>query len=200
MNKNDVKQSLKLYGLTVVATFFNLLIYFSFMSVVTLLADDKGVVPPGALAAANVTALILQAMLFVIILYGPMWKYGNHDINAVKYGRRAEDKWRGLKIGLIAAVPSILAYVVLVADKLFGFWKSCAAFYRLANVGLYPLVVWAFGPDVAASTAGVTWGGMVLAAVPILVMPTVATIAYRIGYADVLLMERLVYVHKKDEE
>ena len=200
MNKDDVKQAAKLYGLTVVGTFFNLLVYFSLVSLTMLLADSDGVVPAGATAAANVVALFFQAMLFVMILYGPMWKYGNRDINTVKFNRRPEDKNRGLKIGLVAAIPSILSYVVLVADKLFEFWPSCTVMYRIGNLALYPLVVWAFGADAAVSTAGVTWGNMLLAGVPILVMPMVAAIAYRIGYADMLLMERVVYVHKKDEK
>lgn len=200
MKKDDIKQAAKLYGLSVIGTFFNVLVYFSLTSLTLLLADDKGVVPAGATAAAGVVALVFQLMLFVMIIYGPMWKCGNRDINAVKYGRRAEDKNVGLKIGLVAAIPSILTYVLLLADKLFGFWPTCTSMYRIAHLALYPLVVWAFGADAGVSTAGVTWGGMLLAAVPLLVMPAVAAIAYRIGYADMLLMERIVYTDKKEEK
>ncbi len=200
MNKEDIKQAAKVYGLSVIGTFFNLLVYFSLTSLTMLLADGDGVVPAGATAAANVVALIFQMMLFVMIIYGSMWKYGNHDINATKYNRRSEDKNRGLKIGLVAAIPSILSYAVLLADKLFGFWPSCTVMYRIGHLALYPLVIWAFGADAGVSTAGVTWGNMVLAAVPVLVMPVVAAIAYRIGYADMLLMERIVYTNKKDEK
>ncbi len=193
MNKGDIKQAAKLYGMTVISSFFNLLIYVSFVALTGIFADKETGVPAGMVTVANVVALVFQAMLFVMLVYGPMWKYGNHELNAVKFQHRAEDKARGLKIGLVAAVPSLLSFAVLVAEKLLGFWPAYAAVYRLGHLSLYPLVVWAFGANVSATTAGVTWGGIALAGVPVLVMPLVAAIAYRLGYADVLLAEKLVY-------
>ena len=193
MNKHDIKQAAKVYGMTVLSSFFNLLIYVSFVALTGIFADKDGNVSAGAVTAANVLALVFQAMLFVMLVYGPMWKYGNRELNAVKFGRRAEDKGRGLKIGLVAAVPSLISYAVRVAEKLLGFWPAYAAVYRLGHLSLYPLVVWAFGANVSATTAGVTWGGIALAGVPILVMPAVAAFAYRVGYADTLLSEKLVY-------
>lgn len=197
MNKENIQKALKLYGTTVLSSFFNVLIYVSFIALTGIFADDKGNVPPSLLTGANVVALLFQLMLFFTLIYANIWKIGNQDLNAVKFKRKEEDKLRGLKIGLIAAIPSALSYVLLLVEKAVGFWSGYTALYRLGHLSLYPLITWAFGTNVSNTVAGVGWGGIALAAVPVVIMPLVAAVSYRIGYADILLGEKIVYKKKK---
>lgn len=193
MNKENLKAALKLYGLSVLATVFNVLIYVSFVALTGIFADKETGVDPALLTAANVVTLIFQLLLFANILYSCAWQYGNKDLNAVKFNRMPEDKLRGLKIGLIASIPAFASFVLLVAEKLFGFWSGYTALYRLGHLGFYPAVIWSLGTDLSVTVAGIGWGGVLLAGLPILVLPLVAFIGYRIGYADILLAEKLVY-------
>lgn len=197
MNKENMVKAAKLYGTTVFGALLNALIYISFISLCGIFADKDGKTSAGVVNAANVVALLFQLVLYITLIYSALWKVGNQDLNAVKFKRKEEDKFRGLKIGLIAAIPSLLSYVLLLAEKLVGFWSGYTALYRLGHLALYPLVVWGFGSNVANTVAGVGWGGLLLAGVPVLVLPITAFISYRIGYADILLGEKLVYKKKK---
>lgn len=197
MNKETFKLAAKVYGHSVFSSVLCIIIYMSISMITYAAADAEGVVPGWAVTTGNVVSLLLQGMLLIAFVYGDLWRQGDKDANAVHFGRMEEDRLRGLKVGLIAAIPSVLSFVVLVAEKLLGFFPAYAGLYRLFHLSLYPIIVWAFGANVTATAAGIGWGGILLAGLPVLVVPVVALLAYELGYRQIILTEKLVYKNKK---
>ncbi len=197
MNNGIGKTAAKVYGLTVVSSVISFIMYLSLMMIVSFTASEGERVSAGMLLIANGVALILQGILFVALTYRPLWAQGERDAKAVRNGRQKQDKLRGTKIGLLASVPSLVSYALLVAEKLTGFWAPYAAWYRVGQMSFYPITVWAFGSDLSTGTAQIGWGGIALAAISVLVLPVVCTVAYLVGYAGISLGERVVYGQQK---
>lgn len=197
MDKNSFKLAAKLYGQSVFASVLSIIIYISVTMLTYMAADDEGIIPGWATTTGNVIALLLQGTLLCSFVYTDLWRQGDKDANAVHFGRIAYDKWKGLKVGLVASIPSFLTYVVLVAEKLFGFWQPYAGLYRIFHLTFYPIIVWAFGSNVTVGTAGIGWGGIALALIPVLVTPIVAVIGYGLGYRQIIVSEKLIYKDKK---
>ncbi len=197
MKKETMKLAAKVYGHSVFSAVLSAIIYVSIITFTSLAADDEGIVPAGATLAGDIVALILQGVLFISFVYTDLWRQGDRDANAVSFGRMSYDKWRGLKVGLLAAAPSILTFVVLVAEKLFGFFPYYAAWYCIFHLCFYPIVAWSFGAPINVTTAGIGWSGIAGAGIPVLILPIVATVAYTLGYKQIAVGERLVYKNKK---
>ncbi len=181
-----IKQAFKLYGNTVLAGVMGFFIYLS-MGVIFSLLKTNGFV-------MNLVALAVQATLFGIIIYNKMWMLGGKNGNAAQFGHIKGDPLRGLKISLLAAIPSAISFLALIADKLFGFWKGMTTAYRICHTALYPIVVWSLGSQITRTTADVSWVGIVCAGIPILFMPAVATVAYYLGYRRIVLREKILFV------
>ena len=205
MNKESVKLAAKIYGRTAFSGVLCFFIYLSLSVIATATAGktpegEVKMVSAGVLLAVNIVALLFQGLLFCSMVYATMWTRGDKDNNAVRFKRMQEDKLKGLKIGLVAAIPSILSYVLLIAEKCFHFYPGYAALYRLLQMAFYPIVIWAFGSNVTLTTAQISWGSIALAGVPILILPIVAAVAYWLGYSEISLGERLVYSKKGDPQ
>lgn len=198
MRKDNIQQALKLYGRSYLAGIIG---GFTWLSVAILMYTafrQEGAEIPGAvMTAINLIALFLEGGLFFLVIYGKLWALGDRDSNAAAFGNGGGDPLRGLKIGLLAAIPSFVSWLVLVADKLFGLWDTMLTMYRLGHLGLYGALVMAIGPNFQTTTAQIGWGGIVGAALPVLFMPTVAALAYYLGYRNIVVWERLMFVRKK---
>lgn len=197
MNKETVNRAVRLYFTTYLAAVMGVFIYLSVGVLVSVAFPEGQTLSGVTFAVTNAIALFLQGGLFFVIVYGKQWEYGDKDSNAAHFGRIQGDKWRGLKVGLLAAIPSFVAWLVLVADKLFAFWPYTAAVYRVCQLPLYPVLVWSMGSTVVTTTAGVSWGGILCAGLPVLFVPIVATVAYLLGFAHIEVWERLVFSRKK---
>ena len=192
-----LKQAFKLYANTILAGVIGGFIYVS-IGVIFSLANQDGETMSATLAIwMNIVALVLQAIVFYMILYSKMWNMGDKDANAVNFGRLPDDARRGFKIVLLAAVPSIISFLALIADKLFGFWSGMATAYRICHAALYPIIVWAFGSVVTVTTADLSWVSIMCAGLPVLFMPAVAMVAYYLGYRHIVLWEKIVFDRKQ---
>lgn len=189
MLKDTIRQALKLYGSTWLAGTMGLFLYLS-VGVIFSMLETAGFV-------MNLVALVLQAILFALIVYTKMWDLGDKNANSANFGHVTGDPLRGLKLGLLAAIPSVISFLALIADKLFGFWGGMATAYRICHTALYPVIVWSMGSVVALTTADVSWGGILCAGLPLLFMPAVATLAYFLGYRHISLREKIVFVNKE---
>lgn len=196
MKNETFKMVAKLYGRTVFSSVLCFFVYVSIMMMLAMTAKEGEAVSDGWLLAGNIVSLVLQTCIFVALIYSDVWLQGDRDRNAVNFGRMTADKWRGLKVGLLASIPAIVSFVLLVAEKLVGFWGAYATLYRLLHITFYPIMVWSMGVNVAATAAGVSWGGILAAGIPVLVLPVVTTVAYLLGYAQIALGERMVYKKK----
>lgn len=197
MFKENCKQALALYGRTFLAGVMGIFIYLS-VGVLVSIAVPRGETMSAATSLVmNMISLFLQGGLFYIIVYSRLWDLGDKNGNAVQFGRMAPDPLRGLKIGLLAAIPSFLSFLVLLADKLFGVWPHTATVYRVCQLGLYPIIVWSMGPNVQIAAADVPLGGILCAGLPVLFVPAVACLAYYLGFRHIVVWEKVVFVRKK---
>ena len=189
MLKDTLRLALRLYGSTWLAGIMGVFLYLS-VGVIFSMLDTTGFI-------MNLVALVLQTVLFALIVYTKMWDLGDKNANSANFGHIKGDPLRGLTLGLLAAVPSVISFLALVADKLFGFWGGMAAAYRLCHTALYPVIVWSMGSTVSLTTADLSWGGILCAGLPLLFMPVVATVAYFLGYRHISLREKIVFVNKQ---
>lgn len=189
MLKDTLRQALRLYGSTWLAGIMGVFLYLS-VGVIFSMLDTTGFI-------MNLVALVLQTVLFALIVYTKMWDLGDKNANSANFGHIKGDPLRGLTLGLLAAVPSVISFLALVADKLFGFWGGMATAYRLCHTALYPVIVWSMGSTVSLTTADISWGGILCAGLPLLFMPAVATLAYFLGYRHISLREKIVFVNKQ---
>lgn len=132
-----------------------------------------------------VMQVLTQAlMLFVLIgLVGYyVWAEGDRDRNLVKHHQRLETPLRGLWIGVIAAVPSLVLYVCLVLGKLNLFAAdSVQGVYRLLNPPFVPLILQIMPTDTYPATA-ISFGQLFLLFLLQLVIPVTCAVAYQLGY------------------
>lgn len=198
MLKENWKPAAGTYARTVASTFLSFFVYFSVGVIASAFGEKNTILPTGILITANVIAQLLQLGLFMALLYSNMWLLGTKDANAVGYKHRKPDPYRGFKIGLLAAIPSITAFVLLVLDKVFVFWEALVTWYRVANFTFYPFMVWAFGTEFTGTVlASVSWSSLVIAGIPVLFLPLVTGGFYLLGYHRISLKERLLYGNKK---
>lgn len=131
----------------------------------------RSTMPVGAEIALNVLSSILMLLLLASFPYSIVWSKGDRDKNSVNFGHMQEDKLRGLKVGLMAAIPSAIGYIVLVLSKLGVCFPKYIFLYRFANVPFMPIINSMVSTEIQ-NTAQVPWPAilamlMVVAFVPL---------------------------------
>ncbi len=142
--------------------------------------------------------LICFAFTFVTLLflnYNRLWMLGTGDNNKVKFGKAQEDKLKGLKIGLLATVPSFLLFALTLISH-FGILPSVVFdIYKLANFHLFSINNIIFGSSAAISQIPL-WK-LAVAFLPNLILPAICAAAYALGYKDISLKDKFIYKNKK---
>lgn len=141
---------------------------------------------------------VTQIICFVLLMsfvYSQLWTLGNKDIGAVKYTDAKEDKLKGLKIGLIANIPSTLIYLAIIFSQLFGNAKPFISIFRLCNYKYFAFVSLIIGK----STDSLSVLQYLLLALLLTIVPLIAFISYNIGYKDIVISEKIVYKKKARE-
>ena len=156
-------------------------------------------VPSGTLLAFNIVAQVLMLILLIALPYSKLWMQGDKDSNMVQFKHMEEDKLRGLKVGLMAAVPSFLLYVVLFLSKLGLFFPQFIFTYRLFNFVFLPLLNSMLGTSVQL-TADVSWPSMLVLLLTVAVIPFVCWLGYLLGYKHISLSEKFLYVSPRKKK
>lgn len=138
-------------------------------------------------------------LLLAAFPYGILWSQGDRDRNSVQFGHMQADKWRGLKVGLIAAIPSALLYLFLLLSRLGLFWNKFVQLFQILNACFAPTInaiMRAQGHDIL-TTADVGWGWILLLVFTVAVLPLVSWGSYALGYRQYSISEHLIYKNKK---
>lgn len=151
-------------------------------------------VPAAALATANVLSSVCMLLLLAAFPYSIVWTKGDRDKNNVNFGHMQEDKLRGLKVGAIAGIPSALLYVVLLLSKCGVFWPNYIVVYRLLNLPFLPIINAMTGLAVSV-TAKASWLAVLGMLITVLYVPLVCHFGYVLGYKQIALAEKFVYVN-----
>ncbi len=133
-------------------------------------------------AGAKVLTQVLMLFVLVVLCGYYVWAEGDRDRNLVKHHDRRPTPFRGVWIGLIAAIPSLALYVLLMLGKLNVFAAdSVQGVYRMLNPVFTPLILAVMPTDVYPATA-ITGVQMTLLFLLCLVLPATCAAAYPLGY------------------
>ncbi len=197
MKESLLKRAARLYGRCVLATVLGTFMYFSVGIITHAVTPNSTTLSDGASFLMNLAALILQAFLSLAIIYAEMWRQGDRDGGPVMFGNAEGDPTLGLKVGLLSAVPALVGYVLLIAEKLIGFWPSYMQVYRLSNFALYPIIVWTLGARGNVPASECSWAGILLSVIPTVVIVLAAAGFYYLGYRQFTFAQKLMYKNKK---
>lgn len=144
--------------------------------------------------ASHVISQTVALVLFFAIVPSSLNKLGRNDLNAVNCGRAEEDKMKGFKAGLIPTAFGFASWICLLLSKL-GLMNAGLSIYSFANYHFFGYQKLIFG---TASTASqISWGGIYLALLPVVLTLAACTVAYILGYKDISLYEKTVYKKAK---
>lgn len=157
--------------------------------------------PPSVVLAADITTLVGSIAIFAAFPYRFLWDLGYSDRNAVNCGNGVEKKYRGLHIGLIADIPAMLIYALLWLGKLGVPWlcEKGHSLYALFNSSFMPYTNRITGTELTSVTDLAVWQ-MLLLILPVLVLPLVTHVAYRLGYREYIITDKLFYKNKKKKK
>lgn len=145
----------------------------------------------------NISAVLSQIFSIVLVggvIYGTVWDIGNKDISAVKYGNKTEDKMRGVIIGLFAAIPSVIIYILLVLSKLEIMKPEFLNTYRLFNAHFHGVLTYIYSGAKSATDLSVF--KILCCGLLQLYLPLISGVAYFLGYKDIKISEKIVYKKK----
>ena len=168
---------------------------FGFILTFTIMLAISGVV-------GSLLTQFCALMIVVVLMFSSAWEIGSKDANMIHIDKLKEDKWLGLKAGLVACIPDILASIVLVAIK-FGFWGDA---YTVLY-GFYNSTFITFHQSLLPTTLTSLEHNMLgyfLSAATSLIAPICAAFGYRLGLYQISLSDTLLYVtpeaRKRHEE
>lgn len=141
----------------------------------------------------HIIAQAISLILFIIIVPHTLYKQGKSDANAVSCSRLKEDKLRGLKAGIVTAAVNLASWICLLLAKL-GVFASGLQIYNLANYHLYGYQKLIFGN--ITKVADISWTGIILAFLPVVLTLGVCAVTYLLGYKDINLYEKAIYKNK----
>lgn len=150
-------------------------------------------IPAGTQLIFDIVAQVLMLILLLALPYSKLWLQGDKDSNAVHFGHMTEDKLRGLKVGLMAAIPSFIVYFILFLSKLGLVFPKFIYTYRLLNLSFLPLVNRVIGTNIAV-TADISWLSMLALLLTVAAVPFICWLSYLLGYKHISVSEKLIYV------
>ncbi len=145
----------------------------------------------GTDAAIGVISSVFMLLIFAIFPYNILWNIGSHDENHVQLGRMDEDLVFGLKVGVVATLPSTALYLLLVLGKFAAFPGVILKWHRLMNT---PFIPYVDAVEMGAKTATeLSFGSLLAVGLTLLFVPFVCWLGYYLGYRHISIREKMVY-------
>lgn len=142
-------------------------------------------------------ALFIQfvcAVLFMFFLYCPVWVDADKDRNMANHGKIIFDKFKGIKAGLIIAIPFVILNLLLVLSWL-KIIPNFFALYKVINSFFWPLLH-ILAPNTGSVESLNLFDIIIINLLP-LYIPIVTSIGYYCGYKNISLKNKIVYVNNK---
>ncbi|MBR6790281.1 MAG: hypothetical protein IKM31_05365 [Oscillospiraceae bacterium] len=176
------------------------------------------VMATSSMMTQNRVALLVIGLVCVIftgiVIYANTWAYGDRDANFVQFGRTKRDVFKGLKVGLIAIIPSLLMNIPVALSKLEIIPFDFMPCYRVLMAPLWPLInfIHPYGAvphpaveateltEAMAATEAITWGQLGIMALLPLIFVGFCWAGYELGYHRISLGFKLMYEDKKKTE
>lgn len=192
--KNELlSRALMLYGRCVLSTVLGLFMWISIGIIASAMIPKGEVITSAGEFVQNFAALVVAGFLYSVIVCSESWRRGDKDGAQVVFGGKKGDPLFGLKVAAVSVIPSTIAYVLLLVDKAVGLWSGYLSAYRLMNGTLYSVMNWTLGKNLQATIGDVSWIGVILSGLPIVITLVMGGLSYYIGYKQVPLAKRLMY-------
>ncbi len=149
------------------------------------------IVPTGRVVYLVIAQISCLVTLYAFI-YPPLWKCGDRDGAAVRFGRQKHDRFKGFKISLITFGLMLAVYLIF---ELLGS-KSSTAAYTLFNSHLYSFLILLYGG--ADSFAQLSLWRHILIAALTLTVPVLAQVAYTLGFNEISVSRNIIYKRNGD--
>lgn len=133
-----------------------------------------------------VIVLIINVLVLCVLLYSKSYEEGFKDPNRVKYGRMDYFIYKGFVSGLLADIPFILIYLVLIICWFFKlkFFDVMWIIMNIFNLQYFPSV-------------SILKQFPIALVVTLLPIPLVSGISYILGYKQITITRKFIY--KKDK-
>ena len=177
--KHFWKTTGSLFGKMVIARVFGFILSF------TILMAVSGMI-------GSVITQLCSLMIVVVLMFTSAWELGAKDANMVSINKLKCDKLLGLKAGLVACLPDIIASICLILVKFDLIRDSYTVLYGLYNASFLP-----FHQSLLPQTMTVlehSTIGYFLSASTALIGPVCAAFGYRLGLYQITLSDTLLYV------
>ena len=148
----------------------------------------------GGTAAFLTVSQIFCILILFSFIYPNIWHIGTTDSNLVKFKHKAEDKLKGLKIGLIAVAPEYLFLLFVIIAKAGAAPKFPVVLLKFLNAAFYSLTQVICGSAAYVSELSVI--RLILLLLLPLVIPAVSCVSYILGYKNFSVGEKLIYKKK----
>lgn len=150
---------------------------------------------PGSVnSSVNILAQVLMIILLFSMPYAKIWPQGDRDCNSVNFGHMDKDMLRGLKIGLMAGIPSFIFYFILLICKIGKMLPDYYSLYRYLNISFLPLLNMIQKENVWL-TGEVPWSILLILLLTLTVVPFSCFIAYILGFKQISVSEKIMYVN-----
>jgi hypothetical protein len=140
--------------------------------------------------SVSIIVLIINILIFCMLVYNRSWEEGFRDPNRVKYGRMDKFIYKGFVAGLLADIPFILVYIVLMIFVLTkqSQWPMTIMWIitYLCNLQFFTIIL---------SLKSYPF----LIAIILLPLPLVAGFSYILGYNQFSISSKIVYKKKKKQ-
>lgn len=133
--------------------------------------------------------------MYISMLYITAWERGEK----ARQNRKEVpvDKWYGLRGGLFATIPLLIAWAALIPSKLGWFNVNFAGTFQFIMAPWFPIVNSMMGSSV---TTAVPWWA-IFAALPLTMLKPLTThVAYTLGVKDIILRDQILYGGKKKKK
>ena len=167
---------MRVYGATLVAS----ILASVFLVIGNTLSDN-----PIFMSVMQVIALLIIA----VNAYSKAWRCGSSDYNRVKFGHMEYKPYKGLIAGLVACIPYVVVGLFGVVCKLLNL--EVLLFYRFLSFPLLQYVNWLFVSE--TSIKAVEMSALLVAQLPMLIIPLATLPGYILGYRQYNISEHLTY-------
>lgn len=150
-----------------------------------------GVTESAAMAVVIQTLLLL---LFFSMIYSTAWKDGYTEMNRVQCGFTTFDPIKGLKAGLVAIIPLVAFWALMVALSFFG--VDLLTTFRFVHFFAIHLINYFIEPGVPLEM--IPFWRVLMAESFVFVIPVITFAGFWLGYRRFSFMELFVFKKKAE--
>lgn len=159
---------------------------------------ERSVLDEGVKTGVNVAACLFGLAMLCASVYSALWRAGDALACRAELANSSFNRLFGLKVGLAAAIPVALLYVLVPLCKLAGALSQALTVFKLVNYYCFAYCdLFITKVDGALTVSGLGIFGLLPV---VLVLPAVCALAYRMGQRHFILKNALMYTKNNESK